>query len=95
LRDANGRQVAIYDPATTVGRDRQPFPGNRIPESRFDPVAKALISYYPLPNRQGSASGANNYGSNADSALHRDIVVGKLDHQLGVNDHFTARVLHQ
>jgi hypothetical protein len=91
LRDANGRQVEIYDPATTVGRDRQPFPGNRIPESRFDPVAKALISYYPLPNRQGSASGANNYGSNADSALHRNIVVGKLDHQLGVNDHFTAR----
>ena len=27
------------------GRDRQPFPGNRIPENRFDPVARAVAAY--------------------------------------------------
>jgi hypothetical protein len=91
LRDSAGRQILIYDPATTIGRDRQPFPDNRIPANRFDPVAKAVLSYYPLPNRQGTITGANNYGANSDSGLNRNIVVGKLDHQLSTNDHLSAR----
>ena len=91
LRDSAGRQILIYDPATTIGRDRQPFPDNRIPANRFDPVAKAVLSYYPLPNRQGTTTGANNYGANSDSGLNRNIVVGKLDHQLSTNDHLSAR----
>jgi hypothetical protein len=37
----------ITDPVT-----RQPFPGNRIPVSRFDPVATAILNQYlPLPNQ--------------------------------------------
>ncbi len=73
LRDSAGRPVPIYDPATTTGRQRQPFPGNRIPESRFDPVAKAVLVYWPLPNRTPNAAGGNNYAANAESNLHRDI----------------------
>jgi hypothetical protein len=54
LRDAQGRLITVYDPAT--GHDvngvwtRNPFPGNIIPADRIDPVAKAMMQYYPLPN---------------------------------------------
>jgi hypothetical protein len=81
----------IFDPATTVGRDRQPFPGNIIPENRFDPVAQAALAWWPLPNRPGNAAGGNNYAANADSLLHRDILVGKVDHQLRSRDQLTVR----
>ena len=63
---ALGSQYQIYDPATITpaanGRtSRQPFPGNIIPQSRFSPVANAIVSqYYPLPDLTGSAAGVNN-----------------------------------
>jgi hypothetical protein len=61
-----GPQYQIYDPATIApapaGRfSRQPFPGNRIPASRLDPMAQKLIAYYPEPNVAGTADGRNNY----------------------------------
>ncbi len=54
LRNTAGKPVPIYDPATTAGTTRQPFPGNRIPLDRFDPVALAALDYFPLPNRAGT-----------------------------------------
>ena len=91
LTDAAGRQIQIFDPATTSGRERQPFAGNRIPENRFDPVARAVAAYWPLPNRTGNAAGGNNYAANADSNLSRNILVAKVDHQLRTNDQLTFR----
>ncbi len=50
-----GKPVQIFDPAT--GRRegtrvvRDPFPGNRIPASRINPIAKLYMNYYPEPNR--------------------------------------------
>jgi len=50
-----GKPVQIFDPAT--GRRegsrvvRDPFPGNRIPASRINPIARRYMSYYPEPNR--------------------------------------------
>lgn len=41
--------AAIKDPLTG-----QPFPDNNIPASRIDPNARALMRFYPLPNRSGS-----------------------------------------
>ncbi len=81
----------IYDPATTSGRDRSPFPNNRIPASRFDPVALAALNYYPLPNLPGSSTGANNFLANSDQSLHRDIVAAKVDHQFRPADSVSAR----
>jgi hypothetical protein len=55
LRTATGEPILIYDPIPT-GTDTQgnpiraPFPGNRIPENRISPVAKALLQYVPSPN---------------------------------------------
>jgi hypothetical protein len=51
--DSTGKQIPIYDPATTqsdpasrTGFTRQLFPGNIVPKNRFDPVAvKALAAF--------------------------------------------------
>src|SRR5215831_7656262 len=91
LRNAAGGQVIIYDPATTSGTSRQPFAGNKIPLNCFDPVALAALSYYPLPNRAGTVTNANNYVGNGANKLDRDIVVAKLDHQFRPADLVTAR----
>jgi hypothetical protein len=84
--------VTIYDPASGgTATTRQPFLGNLIPLTRLDPVAMNAIAYYPLPNRVGTSTNANNYGGNTLNRLDRDIVVGRLDHQLSSKDMLTAR----
>ncbi len=91
LRNTAGKQVLIYDPATTVGTTRQPFAGNVIPRNRFDPVALAALDYYPLPNRAGTLANANNYVGSSANRLNRDIVVARLDHQFRPTDLVTVR----
>jgi hypothetical protein len=91
LRDAQGNPILIYDPATTSGTSRLPFPGNRIPVERIDPVARAVLNYFPLPNRQGTATNASNYVGSSVSVLRRNIVVGRLDHQFRAKDLVTLR----
>ena len=58
----------IYDPATTrtdpaTGQlVRDPFPGNRIPANRIDPIGQALLNLLPMPtytDRLGSNYLAN------------------------------------
>jgi hypothetical protein len=92
LRSASGAPILIYDPATgSTAATRQPFPGNLIPTARFDPVALAAMSYFPLPNRAGALTNANNFIGASRNALNRDIVVGRLDHQFRATDLVTAR----
>jgi Carboxypeptidase regulatory-like domain/TonB-dependent Receptor Plug Domain len=91
LRDSSGSPVLIYDPATTSGNSRAAFADNKIPAERLDPVAKAILNYYPLPNRQGTATNASNYVGNTYATLFRNIFVSRVDHQLSPNDFLTAR----
>lgn len=86
LVDNTGQPVVVYDPAT-----RQPFPSNAIPAERLDPVALAALSYYPRPNRRGTATNAANFVGNSESTLDRDILVGRVDHALTSDDRLTAR----
>jgi hypothetical protein len=91
LRSTSGKLIPIYDPSTTVGTTRQPFAGNVIPLNRFDPVALAALNFYPLPNRAGTITNANNFVGSSANRLNRDIVVAKLDHQFRPTDLVTAR----
>jgi hypothetical protein len=68
-----GRQVRIFDPltgkldGTRVRRDL--FPGNRIPQSRWNPMSKIYLGYYPEPNRMAmpnSSHDMNFIGSTAN-----------------------------
>ncbi len=45
--DFSGLESTIIDPLTG-----QPFPGNRIPADRIDPIARQLLSVVPEPNRK-------------------------------------------
>ena len=75
----------IYDPLTNP---RVPFAGNRIPLTQLDPVALAALNYFPTQNLLGLV---NNFVGSSANNLHRDIVVGRLDHYFSSRDTVTAR----
>lgn len=72
--------VPIIDPLT-----RQPFPGNQIPVSRFDPAAVKLMSYFA---REG---GTGQHAVSRASAMDFNQVVLKVDHQVTNNDQLSGR----
>jgi hypothetical protein len=73
-----GRVPAIYDPRTTLGSTRQPFPNNTIPRSAMDPIALALLDRYPLPTSAGTS---NNYTRTAIELDNQDQGDVRLDHK--------------
>jgi Carboxypeptidase regulatory-like domain len=95
--DANGRQLVIYDPATTrpnpngTGFIRDPFAGNRIPSARFSTIARQYIAMarsVVIPNREGLVAGtvgyiSNNYLSPGGTSEERTHKFSvKIDHSL-------------
>ena len=85
---ALGPQYQLYNPFTTrphptqPGRFiRDPFPGNIIPSSMIDPVARKILEYYPLPNTQGTADGRQNFQNPTAVALETYYTAtGRMDH---------------
>jgi len=80
-----GTQYTIYDPLTTKATadghfTRTAFPNNIIPQDRIDPVAKAIQSYYALPNTAGTAAGLNNYTRNTKDVFDYNVFVCRIDH---------------
>jgi hypothetical protein len=72
--------VPIRDPLTG-----QPFPGNQIPVSRFDPAAVKLMSYF------ARVGGTGQHQVSRASAMDFNQVVLKVDHQLTNNDQLSGR----
>ncbi len=64
------------------------FPGNRIPASRFDPIAVRIMRYYPLPNRSDRS---NNYMSSAKDFDVWNSFVWKVDHRFRERDTMSFR----
>jgi hypothetical protein len=77
-----GRVPVIYDPATTVGNSRSPFPGNVIPTGRMDPIAVSLLQRYPLPTSSGTG---NNYSRTQGEIDNQDQWDVRLDHRFPSN----------
>ena len=79
--------MPIYDPATTRGEGatatRDPFPGNRIPADRFDPVGLKVVNLYPKPNLAG---GANNYILNPGNRTTADQYDSRFDWNVSSSD---------
>ncbi|MBM3755069.1 MAG: TonB-dependent receptor, partial [Acidobacteria bacterium] len=85
---SNRRDVAVLDPVST-----QPFPGNMIPASRIDPIARQLAALYPNANIASDitrAPGAN-YTVNLSDKLTQDSLTTRVDHALGNNDRIFGR----
>jgi hypothetical protein len=77
--DFSQSSVTIYDPLS--GRDRQPFPGNRIPASRLDPVGLKAASYFPLPQRAARSYGSTNRTGQDTLTDRSDEYTSKVDHE--------------
>lgn len=85
----SGRPPALYDPAVTNGGGRMPFPDNRIPAARMDPVAQALVQRYPLPTDGGTA---NNYRRVGNEWVDHDLIGLRVDHRVTDRDAVFGRV---
>jgi Carboxypeptidase regulatory-like domain/TonB dependent receptor/TonB-dependent Receptor Plug Domain len=84
-RTSAGQMIVIYDPATTRpapagGFVRDPFPGNVIPPGRIDPIAKALLEYYPLPTNGNPTQNFVAERSRTSTVLP---LVVRVDHNAG------------
>lgn len=90
LRDATGRLVTIYDPATTrpnpagAGFVRDVFSGNVIPASRLDPSSVKTLVLLPLPNRAPTNAFTNqqNFLSVIKNSLEMKQYTTRVDHRL-------------
>jgi hypothetical protein len=85
----------IFDPLTGA-----PFPGNIIPQNRFDPAARNVLNdLLPAPNLPGTASSTgqliNNYLINPTTDRQDNQFDVKLDHALGQNNRFFVRYSFQ
>jgi hypothetical protein len=89
---ALGTNYQLYDPATIVARPdgtfgRSPLQGNVLPPSRIDPVGRALLNLYPLPNQGPPAAttdGRQNFFSTTKALEDYWTTIGRVDHT--VND---------
>lgn len=63
-----------------------PAPYDKIPASKIDPVAKALLAYIPLPNIPNYTIGGNNYEFNGNKVSHDTNSLLKITHKLTASD---------
>jgi hypothetical protein len=103
--DASGAELPIFDPRTTrvnpnfnpsapVTVDnlqylRDPFPDNKIPTTRLDPVAVRSVSLYPLPNSNAGPFFRNNYFVFSPESNRAGGMIFKVDHTLAEKHRFT------
>jgi len=78
----------IIDPQTG-----QPFSGNVIPETRIDPLSRAILAKVPLPNLPLAPPGENNDVNVGLRQLDSDQFLARLDHQLTARHQIFGRFL--
>jgi len=103
--DLAGNPLPIFDPASTarnpdfdpsrpVSLDnleyrRAQFPGNIIPGSRLDPVAREALAFYPNPNEDEGPFFRNNYFIQQPETNTANGVIAKVDQVLGEKHRLT------
>lgn len=106
--DLSGQPLIIYDPATTAPNPeydasqpvstanlqylRNPFPANRIPANRLDPVSAPALVNYPQPNISVGPFFQNNYFSVSPETNRANGMIIKLDHNLNPQNHLESRL---
>ena len=100
-RAANGTVITIYDPDTLTTlasgtKQRTAFPGNIIPQSRFDPVAAKLLSVFLAPNIPGNGNtGTDNYVYSANQTTDSNKYDVRSDGVLSEKTRVFGRVSRQ
>ena len=73
--------VTIVDPLTGLA-----FPGNAIPASRIDPLAKALLNRFPAPNADPNALGGNrNFSTSTPQIRNFREELARVDYHVSGN----------
>lgn len=88
FRDAQGRQIPIYDPLTTdANGNRQQFPGNIIPANRINATGRALVNALPMPSLHPE------YDDNSPNLNAQNIIESKArQYSVKIDHHFTPNV---
>ena len=87
--DSASRMIEIYNPFSTKQNAagqwvRDPFPGNKIPASMFDPVARNIMARYPASSQPGDPiTGVNNLYKVLHSNNDGDSYSVRVDPNLG------------
>jgi hypothetical protein len=72
-----------------------PFAGNQIPTSRLNPTSLALLKYFPAANTAGIVQPnglvTQNFTTATSGGGNQNQVVGRLDQNLGANQHIFFR----
>lgn len=81
----------IYDPLTQSGTtgnfSRIPFPGNRIPTSRFDAASKKMMDLFPTPNvNVAPGFPQDNYFVTTRGTLATPQFDARIDHRINDNN---------
>jgi len=101
MRAGDFSEVAspIYDPFSVRSVNgvpmRDPFPGNIIPLSMQDPVARNIMTYYPQPNKappNPATPWVQNFTTTTKWPRSYDPIVVKLDHQFSPKHQAFARL---
>jgi hypothetical protein len=104
LIDAQGRQIPIYDPATTRpdgrgGYVRDQFPRNIIPLDRISPAARAVAQYIPAPDLPGTVNNFRDRKAPTWPFYDTYTPLGKLDHTINTAQRlsvmFTRQIRHR
>lgn len=96
--DSSGKQVNIYDPATTAYNStlgmyvRTAFTNNQIPAARFDSLAQKLTTFYPKANVTGYSS---NYYYNRVQPTSTMNYFGRLDYDISPQNRLTFTTTNQ
>ncbi len=93
---ANGQPILVFDPLTTQQTGstftRDPFPANRVPASRFDPVGRKIMDFIPVPNQPGNAQDFFNLIASPNTVSDEyDQFVGRVDQVLTSKHKFFSR----
>lgn len=99
---SSGALIRIYDPATTAadssqrsGYGRAAFPGNVIPASRFDPIMKKVLGYYPDPTLSISPTLNTNWSANFAQIVKTDRYFARGDQNFGDKNKLFVRFGYQ
>ena len=94
-----GSQYQVYNPFTTRsiagGRyQRDPFPGNVIPQSLVNPLGRNLAAIYPQPTSAGTSDGRNNFYYPDLRQQIYDSHMARVDHAFTTGHRMFIRVNH-
>ncbi len=97
LSTTTPNRYQIYDPYSTRPSSstlfqRDPFPNNIVPKTRFDPAGFSLANLYPLPNQPGLADGEQNFFNPSRSDELYWVHIARFDHAFSDNHKIFVRI---